>query len=103
MAEIVSKKVDIIYSVIEGEQIPWTLFSPENSKKLDSIEPGAQANKIEAICLAGSGKPLAIINKTVQIPFATTNLPGLVKLSKEIGINNEQSLVVKEVNVNKLV
>jgi len=67
--------------------VPWTLLSPENSLKLDSISQNAQENVIEAICVAGTAKPLAIINKTVQIPFATGSIPGLVKLSKEISID----------------
>ena len=63
------------------------MLSPENSKKLDSIEHGAQQNVIENICLANSGKCLAVINKTVQLPLATSTIPGLVKLSKEVSID----------------
>lgn len=65
LVEITSKKVDIVYSEIDGEQVPWTLLSPENSLKLDSISQNAQENVIEAICVAGTAKPLAIVNKTV--------------------------------------
>jgi hypothetical protein len=64
------------------------LLSPENSNKLDSIAYGAQENVIENICLANSGKCLAVINKTVQLPLATSTIPGLVKLSKEISIDD---------------
>jgi hypothetical protein len=53
--------------------------------------------------LANSGKCLAVIDKTVQLPFATSSIPGLVKLSQEININENQALSIKEVNVNKLV
>lgn len=103
LTEEVNKKVDQVYSEVDGGQIPWILFSPENERKLAAIEPGAQQNVIENICLANSGKCLAVVNKTVQLPLATGSIPGLVKLSKEISFNEEQALVVREVNVNKLV
>ena len=103
LAEVVSQKVTQIYSEVDGEQIPWTLMSPEEKQKLSVINPNAQENVIENICLANSGKCLAVINKTVQLPLATGNIPGLVKLSKEISLNEEQALTVREVNVNKLV
>ena len=103
LAEVVSQKVTQIYSEVDGEQIPWTLMSPEEKQKLSVINPNAQENVIENICLANSGKCLAVVNKTVQLPLATGNIPGLVKLSKEISLNEEQALTVREVNVNKLV
>lgn len=103
LAEVVNQKVDLIYSEVDGEQVPWTLLSPENSRKLDSIAYGAQENVIENICLANSGKCLAVVNKTVQLPLATSTIPGLVKLSKEISIDENQALAIREVNVNKLV
>lgn len=103
LAEVVKGKVDLIYSEVDGEQVPWTLLSPENSRKLDSIDYGAQENVIENICLANSGKCLAVVNKTVQLPMATGTIPGLVKLSKEISIDENQGLAIREVNVNKLV
>ena len=103
LAKVVSQKVTQIYSEVDGEQIPWTLMSPEEKQKLSVINPNAQENVIENICLANSGKCLAVVNKTVQLPLATGNIPGLVKLSKEISLNEEQALTVREVNVNKLV
>lgn len=103
LVEIVSQKVTQIYSEVDGEQIPWTLMSPEEKQKLSAINSNAQENIIENICLANSGKCLAVVNKTVQLPLATGNIPGLVKLSKEISLNEEQALTVREVNVNKLV
>lgn len=103
LAKVVSQKVDMIYSEVDGEQIPWTLMSPEEKDKLANMDPRAQENVIEQICLANSGKCLAVINKTVQLPLATGSIPGLVKLSKEISLNEEQALTVREVNVNKLV
>lgn len=103
LAEVVNQKVDLVYSEVDGEQVPWTLLSPENKKKLEAIDEKAQENVIEQICLANSGKCLAVVNKTVQLPFATSTIPGLVKLSKEISIDDNQALTVKEVNVNKLV
>lgn len=103
LAEVVSQKVTQIYSEVDGKQIPWTLMSPEEKQKLSVINPNAQENVIENICLANSGKCLAVVNKTVQLPLATGSIPGLVKLSKEISLNEEQALTVREVNVNKLV
>ena len=103
LAEVVSQKVTQIYSEVDGEQIPWTLMSPEEKQKLSVINPNAQENVNENICLANSGKCLAVVNKTVQLPLATGSIPGLVKLSKVISLNEEQALTVREVNVNKLV
>lgn len=103
LAEVVNQKVTQIYSEVDGKQIPWTLMSPEEKQKLSVINQNAQENVIENICLANSGKCLAVVNKTVQLPLATGNIPGLVKLSKEISLNEEQALTVREVNVNKLV
>ena len=103
LAEVVNQKVDMIYSEVDGEKIPWTLMSPEEKDKLANMDPAAQENVIEQICLANSGKCLAVINKTVQLPLATGSIPGLVKLSKEISFNEEQALTIREVNVNKLV
>lgn len=103
LAEVVNQKVTQIYSEVDGEQIPWTLMSPEEKQKLSVINPNAQENVIENICLANSGKCLAVVNKTVQLPLATGNIPGLVKLSKEISIDENQALTIREVNVNKLV
>ena len=103
LAEVVNQKVDMVYSEVDGEKIPWTLMSPEEKNKLANIDSKAQENVIEQICLANSGKSLPIINKTVQLPLATGNTPGLVKLSNEISFNEEQALIVREVNVNKLV
>ena len=103
LAEVVNQKVDMVYSEVNGEQVPWTLLSPEDKTKLDAIEPKAQENRIEAICLANSGKCLAIVDKMVQLPMATGSIPGLVKLSKEISIDEDQGLSIRQVNVNKLV
>lgn len=103
LAQVVDQKVDMVYSEVDGKQIPWTLMSPEEKHILANIDPRAQENVIEQICLANSGKCLAVVDKTVQLPLATGSIPGLVKLSKEISFNEEQALVVREVNVNKLV
>ena len=103
LAEIVNQKVDMVYSEVDGEKIPWTLMSPEEKNKLANMDPAAQENVIEQICLANSGKCLPVVNKTVQLPLATGSIPGLVKLSKEISFNEQQALIVREVNVNKLV
>ena len=103
LAEVVNQKVDMVYSEVDEKKIPWTLMSPEEKDKLANMDPAAQENVSEQICLANSGKCLAVINKTVQLPLATGSIPGLVKLSKEISFNEEQALTIREVNVNKLV
>jgi hypothetical protein len=41
LAEIVNSKVDLVYSEVNGEQVPWTLLSPQDKQKLDAIEEKA--------------------------------------------------------------
>lgn len=79
------------------------LLSAADETKLDGIAEGAQVNVIEAIKLAGSTDALAITNKTVELPFATGEVAGIVKTSAEIGLNADNALEVKSLNVNKLV
>ena len=70
--------------------------------KLDTIDENAQENIIEEIKL--NGVALAITDKIVDIPAATTEKFGVVKLGSEFQKNEEtDALEIKEVNVNKLV
>lgn len=79
------------------------LLSAADEAKLDGIAEGAQVNVIEAIKLAGQTENLAIIDKVVELPFATGEVAGIVKTSAEIGLDANNALEVKSLNVNKLV
>ena len=79
------------------------LLSVADEAKLDGIAEGAQVNVIEAIKLAGQTKNLAIIDKVVELPFATGEVAGIVKTSAEIGLDANNALEVKSLNVKKLV
>lgn len=79
------------------------LLSVADEAKLDGIAEGAQVNVIEAIKLAGQTENLAIIDKVVELPFATGEVAGIVKTSAEIGLDANNALEVKSLNVNKLV
>lgn len=79
------------------------LLSAADEAKLDGIAEGAQVNVIEAIKLAGQTENLAIVDKVVELPFATGEVAGIVKTSAEIGLDSNNALEVKSLNVNKLV
>lgn len=79
------------------------LLSTADEAKLDGIAEGAQVNVIEAIKLAGQTENLAIIDKVVELPFATGEVAGIVKTSAEVGLDANNALEVKSLNVNKLV
>ena len=79
------------------------LLSVADEAKLDGIAEGAQVNVIEAIKLAGQTENLAIIDKVVELPFATGEVAGIIKTSAEVGLDSNNALEVKSLNVNKLV
>ena len=79
------------------------LFSTEDSSKLDGIEAGANVNLIEAIKISGADTNLAITNKVVELPLATTKDYGLIKLSAEFKTNSDNAIEVNQLNVNKLI
>lgn len=79
------------------------LLSVADEAKLDGIAEGAQVNVIEAIKLAGQTENLAITNKIVELPFATGEVAGIVKTSAEVGLDTNNALEIKSLNVNKLV
>lgn len=79
------------------------LLSVADEAKLDGIAEGAQVNVIEAIKLAGQTENLAIIDKVVELPFATGEVAGIVKTSAEVGLDSNNALEVKSLNVSKLV
>jgi hypothetical protein len=69
--------------------------------KLDTIEEGAQVNVLEGVKV--NGVALAITDKLVDIPAATADKFGVVKLGSEFNTAEDGTLEVKELNVNKLV
>lgn len=71
--------------------------------KLNGVEANAQVNDIELIKIAGSEAALPITDKTVEIPFASLGGAGVVKLSSEVGVDENNALEIKSVNVNKLI
>lgn len=87
------------------------LFSTANENKLTNIEAGAQVNVIEAINVAGTA--LSVTDKTVNIPFATTSIAGVIKSAADTdGVTTPNAVYVnastgvaqvKSVNVNTLV
>ena len=69
--------------------------------KLDTIEEGAQVNVLEGVKV--NGVALAITDKVVDIPAATADKFGVVKLGSEFKANAETgALEVDKINVNKL-
>lgn len=72
--------------------------------ELEAVKPaeaGAQVNKIESIKVGT--KALPISSKSVTLPIATAASLGLVKVdSTSIEINDEGTIGVKALNVNKL-
>lgn len=80
-------------------------YNPQygSDSRLDKLEAvGAQANIIEAIKLQGATSTLPIADKTVTLPAATAEAFGLVKLSSEVGVDANNALEIKSMNVNKL-
>ena len=99
LSDLLAKKVD----AVEGMGLSTNDFTNELLEKLNGIESGAQANDIELIKIAGSESALSIANKTVEIPFAGLETAGVIKLSAEVGMDEDNALEIKSVNVNKLV
>ena len=101
---VAAEKVTGLADWVTGQRgITPGLLSVADEAKLDGIAEGAQVNVIEAIKLAGQTENLAIIDKVVELPFATGEVAGIVKTSAEIGLDSNNALEVKSLNVNKLV
>lgn len=92
---------DWITTSTNRDSIPG-LFSTANENKLNSIESGAQANIIEAIKLAGQSENLPIVDKVVELPFATSTTAGLVKLGEEFTLNVDNAITVNSISVDKI-
>ena len=69
--------------------------------KLNTIEENAQVNKLEGVKV--NGVVLEAVEKIVDIPAATADKFGVVKLGSEFKTAEDGTLEVKELNVNKLV
>ena len=71
-------------------------------EKLDTVEENAQVNILESVKI--NGVALEITDKSVDIPAATADKFGVVKLGSEFVTNTDtNALEIKELNVNKLV
>jgi hypothetical protein len=68
------------------------LLSEVEELKLITVEPYAQENIIEAIAVGDNTNLASIINKAAHIPFASTSQSGVIKLSEEIGIDENNAL-----------
>ena len=103
-ASVAAEKVTGLADWVTGQRDSTPgLLSVADEAKLDGIAEGAQVNVIEAIKLAGQTENLAIIDKVVELPFATGEVAGIVKTSAEIGLDSNNALEVKSLNVKKLV
>lgn len=89
-------------------------MSTYDKLKLDSIERGAQVNKIESVSV--NGTPLEITNKGVNIPNATTSKEGLmskedkakldsqptIKASNATEVTNDDYVVIKKSELDSI-
>lgn len=80
------------------------LLSAEKETKLDGIETGAQANKIESVKVGGTA--LDIADKSADIPVATGTVLGVVMSStaeNKVAVGTDGTMEVNSLNINKLV
>lgn len=80
------------------------LLSAEKETKLDGIEAGAQANKIESVKVGGAA--LNITDKSVDISVATGTVLGVVMSStaeNKVAVGTDGTMEVNSLNINKLV
>jgi hypothetical protein len=104
---------DLIADITGGESAADVLaslntYKGENDERVGKVEDRVKAleeadddNIIEIVKVAGTA--LEVADKAVNIPAATAEAYGVVKLSDEIGVNGAGALEVKSLNVNKLV
>lgn len=78
-----------------------SLVSDTLIAKLEAIEEAAQANAIESVKVANT--VLNIVEKSVNIPVATSDSYGVVKGSDEIAISEDGVLTIGVINVDKIV
>lgn len=102
LAAIVSNKVDKVYSVDEttGEQIPWTLLSPTDKSKLDSLVLGEDGS----VGISGTVNASKVEGLADWITSQRDVVPGLLPtnyLEKLENIeNNAQENTIETVIVN---
>ena len=103
---------DLIADITGGESAADVLanlnaYKGTNDERVKEVEDRVLAlenadddNIIEEVKVAGTA--LEVVEKSVDIPTATAEAYGVVKLSSEIGTNEAGALEVKALNVNKL-
>ena len=102
LAAIVSNKIDKVYSVDEttGEQIPWTLLSPTDKSKLDSLVLGEDGS----VGISGTVNASKVEGLADWITSQRDVVPGLLPtdyLDKLESIeNNAQENTIETVIVN---
>lgn len=91
--------------ITKNRDIIGGLLSIANENKLTGIEAGAQANKVEAVKIAGT--LVELTNKVLSIPFATNEVYGVVLGSSgenKVSVSDvDGTMEVNSLNVNKLV
>lgn len=104
---------DLIADITGGESAADVLaslnaYKGTNDERVANVENRVKAleeadddNIIEEVKVAGTA--LEVVEKSVDIPAATAEAYGVVKLSDEVGANDAGALEVKALNVNKLV
>ena len=104
---------DLIADITGGESAADVLaelntYKGTNDERVTNVENRVKAleeadddNIIEEVKVAGTA--LEVVEKSVDIPAATAEAYGVVKLSDEVGANDAGALEVKALNVNKLV
>ena len=65
----------------DGKGLSTNDYTNADKGKLGAIEGGAQVNVIETVEVAGTA--LAVIGKTVNVPYAGANVNGVVKLTDD--------------------
>lgn len=103
---------DLIADITGGESAADVLaslnaYKGTNDERVANVENRVKAleeadddNIIEEVKVAGIA--LEVVEKSIDIPAATAEAYGVVKLSEEVGINDAGALEVKALNVNKL-
>lgn len=110
-----SKQVDDLIAQLSGDNsesaasvlAQLNTYKNENDARVSNVEDRVKAleeadddNIIETVKVAGIA--LTVTDKAVDVPAATAEAYGVVKLSAEVGANDAGALEVKSLNVNKL-
>lgn len=110
-----SKQVDDLIAQLSGDNsesaasvlAQLNTYKNENDARVGNVEDRVKAleeadddNIIETVKVAGTA--LTVTDKAVDVPAATAEAYGVVKLSTEVGVNDAGALEVKALNVNKL-